>query len=112
MKCCDLYAGKLIHSITVQRAVLTPDGAGGNTRSWIDVMTARAFVKPISGSERMYAMRIEANTTHKIYMRYTAALLTSDRIIFKGRTLEVNAVINIEERDRWLEVHAVEGVAT
>jgi SPP1 family predicted phage head-tail adaptor len=112
VKCCDLYAGKLRHSIVFERETRTADGAGGSSIVWGTVATVRAFVRPMSGSESVHAQRLEARITHRVFIRYRNDLLTSDRISFGGRLMQIRALINLEERNRWLEIHAEEGVAT
>ena len=115
MKCCDLTAGKLRHIIAFERKGRAPDGAGGSAVTWVTVATAsdvRAWVKPTTGNERLMAQRTEANITHRIYARYRDDILTSDRINFGGRLMQVKAIINIEEMNRWIEIHAIEGEAT
>lgn len=57
-------------------------------------------------------MRIEANVTHRIFIRYRSDILTSDRINYNGRLMQIRALINIEERNRWIEIYADEGQAT
>lgn len=108
MKCCDLSAGKLRHTVTFQRGLVVADGAGGNALTWSNVLTAKANVKPYSGSERLSAQRIESDVTHKIYIRYTGALLPSDRVVFGARLMQIKAIINMDEMNRWLEITAVE----
>lgn len=112
MKCCDLYAGKLRHSITFQQMQKTPDGVGGFTRAWVDVATVHAFVNPLSGNERWQSQRVEANTTHRIFIRYRSGITPEMRVNFGGRIMQVVAVLNLEERNKWLEIQAVEGEVT
>lgn len=112
MKCCDVTPGKLRNLITIEREQSVSDGAGGSTITWSTVATPRAFIKPMSGGERLQAMRLEATVTHRIFIRYRSDLLASDRINYKGRLMQIRALINLEERDRWLEIYADEGVAT
>lgn len=112
MKCCELYAGKLRSSITVERAVSVADGQGGSSITWATYATIPAFVNPISGTERVYAMRLESTITHRIYIRYRDDLLTSDRITIGSRKFQIKAILNVEERNKWLEIDAVEGEAT
>lgn len=112
MKCCDLSSGKLRHSIAIERETETSDGAGGASLTWSAVVTTRAFIKPISGGERFAAMRLEANTTHRIFIRYRDDFDTSDRINYAGRLMQIRAVINIEENNKWLEIYADEGAKT
>jgi len=112
MKCCDLSAGKLRTPIVFERETRTPDGGGGFGHMWSSVATVRAYVKPLTGNERLNSMRLEANVSHRIFIRYRSDLLTSDRINLDGRLMQVRAILNLEERGRWLEIHAQEGVVT
>lgn len=112
MRCCEITAGKLRHTITIEREESTSDGAGGSYLTWSTVATPRAFIKPMSGGERLQAMRLEATVTHRIFIRYRDDLLTSDRINFNGRLMQIRALINLEERNRWIEIYADEGQAT
>lgn len=112
MKCCDINSGKLRHKVLIEREGSTPDGAGGTALIWATHATIRCFVKPISGSERLQAQRLEANITHRIFTRYRTDLLTSDRINFNGRLMQITAIINLEEENKHLEIYASEGEAT
>lgn len=112
MKCCELTPGMLRHSITWQEEVKTPDSGGGYSKTWQDVATDKAMVKPLRGNERWQSQRIESNITHRIFMRYKANRLPSMRIVFKSRIFQVKAILNIEERNRWYEIEAIEGEAT
>jgi SPP1 family predicted phage head-tail adaptor len=49
--------------------------------------------------------------THSIFIRYTADILPTDRVNFKGRYMQIRAVVNMEERNRWIELACEEGVA-
>jgi SPP1 family predicted phage head-tail adaptor len=108
-RCCDYHAGMLRHRITVQAAVPTPDDMGGYAETWATVATMPARVTPVSGGETYYGQRVEAHVTHTITTRYMALIKPPCRIIFEGRIFAISAVIDIEERHRWLEIRAVEG---
>ena len=112
MKCCNLTSGKLRHRINVQRATKTPDGGGGSSVSWPNVATVRAYVKPISGGERLQALRLESDITTRIFVRYGLDVLPSDRIEYNGRLFVIKAILNLEEANKWLEIYTVEGQAT
>lgn len=111
MKCCDLFAGKLRNAITIERETDTPNDSGGQNITWSTHKSVKAFIKPKSGTERVRGMQLESPLTHSIFIRYTADVLPTDRINFKGRYMQIRAVINIEERNRWLELACEEGVA-
>jgi len=112
MRCCDITPGSLRNRITVQRQTFVSDGAGGGTNTWADYATIRSFIKPISGNEKLFSMRLEAAVTHRIFIRYRADLTTKDRISYKGRLMQIRALINLEEANKFIEIYAEEGVAT
>ena len=112
MKCCELYAGKLKNTISIERELSTSDGSGGSVNAWAKILSTKAYVKPTTGGERFTAQRLEAKITHKVYVRFNPIIKTSDRINFNGRLMQIRAIINIEERNKWFEIHAEEGVLT
>ena len=112
MKCCDITAGMLREPVTVQRQVSVSDGMGGQAIQWIDLYTTRADVRPLSGREAVQAMQLQASVTHRVYMRYRADLTAADRLMIRGNPLQVRAIINVELRNRWLELSCDAGVAT
>ena len=104
MKCCDLTSGMLRHKVVIEREVITQDSVGGYSSAWATHKTVYAAIKPTGGSERLHAMRLESNISHKVYLRYTADITPKDRIIYNGREMQIRAVINVEERNKWLEL--------
>tara|TARA_R110000744_G_scaffold106775_1_gene203156 strand:+ start:3311 stop:3649 length:339 start_codon:yes stop_codon:yes gene_type:complete len=111
MKCCDIYAGKLRSAIAIERLTLGTDAIGGNSQSWATNKSLKAFIKPMSGGEYLHSQRLEARLSHRIYIRYTADILNTDRVVYNGRNFQIRAIINIEERNKWIELHCEEGVA-
>lgn len=112
MKCCDITAGMLREPVTVQRQVSVSDGMGGQAIQWIDLYTTRADVRPLSGREAVQAMQLQASITHRVYMRYMADITAADRLVIRGNPLQIRAIINVELRNRWLELSCDAGVAT
>lgn len=112
MKCCDLTAGSLRDTITVQRQSAQSDGMGGQAIQWDDLFSTRAQVKPLSGREALQAMQLQATITHRIYIRFRADLTTADRILLRGQPLQIRSILNIEMRSQWLELSCDQGVAT
>jgi len=98
--------------LTIQRKLAVSDGMGGQAIQWIDLTTVRAHVKPLSGREAVQAMQLQASITHRIYMRYRADLTPADRLVMRGQPLQIRSVINVEMRNRWLELACDAGVAT
>jgi head-tail adaptor len=45
-------------------------------------------------------------------MRYRPDLHPKDRIVIRGEAVQVRSVVNLELRNKWLEVLCEQGVAT
>lgn len=110
MKCCDLVAGKLRHVIALQKETNVPDGAGGNKLGWetYDAFV-RALINPVSASERLYAMRLEHNVSHKCFIRYRTDIRSDHSVLYNGRRMQIRGIVNIEEANKWLELRLEEG---
>ena len=113
IKCCDVYSGKLKEPITFQRKTLTSDGAGGMTQSWATVSGAptRAYVVPVSGSERYASDRVEAVVRLRLVVRYTNTLRETDRVLIRNRLHNIRFIDNLEFANKWLQVDVDGGVA-
>jgi SPP1 family predicted phage head-tail adaptor len=113
MKCCDLNSGKLKEPVTFQRKTLTSDGAGGMTQAWTTLSGAptKAYVVPVSGSERYTSDRVEATIRLRLVVRYTTALRESDRVQIRNKLHNIRFIDNIEFANKWLQVDIDGGVA-
>jgi len=112
LKCCDLSAGALREPLTFQRRQTLADGMGGAELDWVDLFHTKADVRPLTGREALTGMQREASVSHRIFIRYREDILPSARIIMRTKPMQIIAIINIEMRNRWLELQCLEGVAT
>ncbi len=112
MKCCDITAGMLRHSVTIQRLTKTPDGVGGYTQSWATLLTTRAYMTVTGGTEQFSQDRLNAVQRQRAYIRYNSAIKAKDRLSFNGQQFQIRNVINLEFRNKWLELDLESGVAT
>ena len=114
-KCCaQIRACDMRHKIVFQAGNATDDGGGGLGNPWASpttVATVSACIEPLKGFERLRAMQLESPVSHKITMRYRSGLKPEHRIKFGTRFFNIRSIINLEERNQWLEVFADEGVA-
>lgn len=104
----SLDAGLLNHRITFQSTAPTSDNMGGFTTVWADVATVWAAVWPTSGKERLQDMKLQAEVTHKIRIRYWPSLLPEMRIKFKDRYFRINSIINPDEAGEMLDLLCLE----
>jgi SPP1 family predicted phage head-tail adaptor len=95
-----MLSGKLNHRIELQSKVATRDSYGSETIVWKKESIVWGSVEPISGREYFLAKQVQAETTHRIRIRYYAGLRPDWRILFGTRIFEIDSVINIEEKNR------------
>lgn len=118
-KCCaDIRACDMRETIVIQAENEVADGGGGFANPWATptaVATMRACVEPLRGFERLRAMQLESPVTHKITTRYRSGIKPEHRIKYvkngETRFFNIRAVINLDEKNLWLEIMADEGVA-
>ena len=101
--------GELRHRGAIERRADTPDAAGGRRAGWKHHVWAWAKLEPLTGSERLRAMGLEADVVHRITMRYVDDVDASCRFVLGSRVFDIKVVRNLEERSEWLELLAVEG---
>ena len=112
MKCCDFTSGMLREPITIEQQTITSIGGGASAITWSTRLSTRAYVKPLSGNERLYAQRLDATTTMRIVIRYNANIVESDRVVMRDRYYNIRYINNVEFRDKWLEIDLNGGVPT
>ncbi|MEZ5945214.1 MAG: phage head closure protein [Planctomycetaceae bacterium] len=93
-----MRAGLLRHPLTIQNRSVTRDDTGQELESWSDVATVWGRVEPLSGSERKHGAAIEAETTHRVTLRYTT-LSAADRLKLGERVLQIINILNTDERN-------------
>ena len=105
-----MKAGDLRHRITIQQRTLTPDGLGGHTETWSELATVWAAVWPVSAKERIAGSQVQAETTHRVRIRYLEGVLPQMRILFGSRLFEIDSIINTDERMFQIDLLCTEGL--
>lgn len=95
---------ELRHQITIQEKVQVPDGMGGFTETLNTVHETWAAIWPVSAKETRENMRVEANVSHNIRIRYRSGITHAMIVVFGTRIFEINGLINIDERNIWLDM--------
>lgn len=108
------FSAQLNKRITVQSPAGNRDAYGERTTTWTDVATVWAAVMPLSARELQAGGAIHGELTHKVQVRYSAALAAADaswRIMFGARILVLTGPVrNINEGNRVLEFLCAEGL--
>jgi len=89
-----MRAGDLRHYAAFRSVTKAEDGMGGITETWSTDFSAYIAIWPFSVREAAENMRVSADVTHKIRMRYRTGVTPDMRISWNSRTFEIKGVMN------------------
>lgn len=95
--------GDLRQRLRIERGVRAADGGGGAEETWETVADVWGAVIPLAGGERVEADAISEHVTHEIWIRHRADVTSDTRLRLGARLFDVRAVIDFEERRRFLK---------
>lgn len=98
-----MQAGKLRHQVTIQQATETRNTLGEAIRTWSTVATVWASVEPLRGREFFDAEQVQSEISQRVRMRYRSGIKPTMRLLYGSRILQIQAVIDVDERHR--EIH-------
>jgi SPP1 family predicted phage head-tail adaptor len=95
--------GDLRHRVALQilGGSTTPGTRGESQQTWREAGTVRAKIDTLNGDERYFANRYQADATHTVTVRYHPSVSVRARFVFRGRTLHVKHVDNLDQRNVW-----------
>lgn len=102
-----IQAGQLRHRVEVQVRSVTKT-RGIVTETWATEMLIWAKVSPLAGRELERAREVVANATHQVQTRYRVGINTRKRLRHDNRILNIEAVQDVDERNRELILTCVE----
>ena len=100
--------GRLRHRLALEVASRTPDGGGGASETWVIVAQVWGQIRPTGGGEGFDADAVTGCISHEITFRYRDGVVPAMRLVSGNRLFEIMAVIDIDERRRWLKCLCVE----
>jgi len=100
--------GELNRRLVLEEPAETPDGAGGVTRVYTQVMTLWAKVEPVSSRFRVEADATGSTITHRITIRRRAAVTTRHRFKDGTRTYRIVSLHDADRTRRFLQIGAEE----
>ena len=103
-----MRAGDLRNYVAFKTASEAEDGLGGITQTWATTFSDWVAIWPLSANENVENLRVGADITHRVRMRYRSGVLHKMRVVWGTRTLEVKSVINKDERNHTLDLICVE----
>lgn len=108
MKIHEIHPGILRHRISIEKLTRDPDGYGGHIEVWGESGSVWSFVSPVSGSGRVKMQKEGYDISHKVFVRSGTDIEAGDRIIHRGRVLDVLVVVDLDEGRRFYEVLCLE----
>ena len=104
-----MQIGILRKQLTLQGESLVADGSGGHAANWTTVATVWGDVKPTIGVDAVIVRNFDKRITHVITLRYRSDITTGMRLLDGSRILLIRGVVNLDEKNRWLQLLVEEG---
>ena len=99
-----ISGGRLRFAATVYRAATTTDVLGRRTSTFTDVGDMRVDMREAGSSEVNYADGVAVVANYELRARWPnisrLTVTELDRLSVRGRTLRINGIRNLDERDR------------
>jgi SPP1 family predicted phage head-tail adaptor len=111
-----MRAGGLRHKIVFQQLTVANDTWGHSAKTWTAYVTRYAAIWSLRGVERLEAMKLDNEITHKIRIRFTSGLHPKMRIEYYDheegitRYFNILSILNIDERNIYQEIMASEEI--
>lgn len=105
-----MNAGDLNKRICLLAPATQRNGTGEELATFTEYAKVWAAVNPLNGRELERGKQIAATVSHEVRIRYRTGVNPKQRIVLGTRTLEINAVINKEERNVELLLYCSEVV--
>lgn len=105
--------GSLRERVTIQTFTDTSDGGGGSTRTWTNLATVWANVKPVqrrSNQEQVDAGRLASLQLYLVTIRYRTGFDTTARLLWGSKYLNIRSLENRDERKKFWTMECEEGV--
>jgi SPP1 family predicted phage head-tail adaptor len=84
--------------LVLEQPVRAADGGGGAAVAWEPVVELWAYVRPISGEERLIQDQLAGRLTHEVWIRWRDGVVPAMRFRQNARVLEIVAVLNAGHR--------------
>jgi SPP1 family predicted phage head-tail adaptor len=97
-------SGMKSNLVRVDRAVPTTDSQGGTAIAWVPRCTVWAHERSLTGREALAAQQVAAVLSSVWEIHYRADIRVTDRLVFNGRTLQIQSVVDPDDARRELQL--------
>ena len=100
-----MRAGRLRHVITIESKAQTVDSYGDVVKGYTPVYSdIRAEVGQPTGKQLERAGMTANEALRVITLRYVPGITPRHRVVYDGRYMDIESVVNVRERSRSLEL--------
>ncbi|MGH1418210.1 MAG: phage head closure protein [Hyphomicrobiaceae bacterium] len=100
--------GDMRQRLVLEQPDFISDGGGGVEETWLVVAELWAAMKPLTGAERVEAEAVAGRVSHEVWLRYRDGVTSEMRFRLGNRFLDIRAVIDVDEKGRFLKCLAEE----
>ena len=105
-------AGPLRHRIQIQSLVEELDtyGEAPEQGQWTTDATVWGSVTPLRGREAFEAKQVSPEVSHRVRLRFREGVTSKNRLVHRSRVFGIEDVLNVDERNEFLEILAIEAI--
>jgi SPP1 family predicted phage head-tail adaptor len=103
-----MRAGDLRDTVLLQLWSPESDPKWGPTPGYQDVGEIRAKVETVAAAERQNGHGTQDNISHVVTLRYRPDITSKDRLTWRGRTLDIVGLIDVDNRHAELRIECRE----
>ena len=104
--------GTLTDRVQLLRKTSTSEDEGGVVAAHVPFATVWARVRQLSARQAFASDARGHNVSHAVVMRFRTDIGAGDRIVYRGRTLEIASVADLNGRRAYLSLQCSERVVT
>jgi SPP1 family predicted phage head-tail adaptor len=93
-----MIIGRMRERVTIQSPTEVRTSVGETTLTWATLATVWASVDGLSTRDILQAQQANLVATHRIRIRYRADVTHTQRILWRGRTMEIASVVERDNR--------------
>jgi len=110
-----MRAGLMRRRVEFDAETLTPDGQGGNVRTWKPICTVWGQYTQISGNERIRQGRLQSEDMANLRVRYSdlvySQVKTASRALVGGEVHNIRSITQPDQKRRMFDIVLERGVA-
>jgi SPP1 family predicted phage head-tail adaptor len=104
--------GTLTDRVQLRRLEVAGEDEGGQLAAYLPIATVWARVRQLSARKAIAADARGQTITHSVVMRWRSDLKPGDRILYRGRVLEIERASGMNGRQAYLSCQCVERAVT